>query len=175
MSLVIGVDPGSRITGWGLVERRDREIVYVGSGIIRPPGRSAVPERLLAIKRGLTEVIARFHPEVLAVEDVFMAKNPKSTVTLGEARGIVLLAAAEAEIPVFEYSTREVKMSVVGAGGAHKSQVAAMVGKLLRIDREPETEDETDAIAVAFCHAARSAADERMAACRRGAPGGVKR
>lgn len=127
MSLVIGVDPGSRITGWGLVERRDREIVYVGSGIIRPPGRSAVPERLLAIKRGLTEVIARFHPEVLAVEDVFMAKNPKSTVTLGEARGIVLLAAAEAEIPVFEYSTREVKMSVVGAGGAHKSQVAAMV------------------------------------------------
>ena len=156
MSLVIGVDPGSRITGWGLVRRQDREISYVGSGVIRAPGRLSVPQRLLAIRKGLAEVIVRFHPQELAVEDVFMAKNPKSMLTLGEARAVALLAAAEAEIPVFEYSTREVKMSVVGAGAAHKSQVAAMVGRLLRLDHEPETEDETDAIAVAFCHAARA-------------------
>lgn len=157
MSLVIGVDPGSRVTGWGLVRRGGGGIVYVASGIIRAPGRASVPERLLAIRRGLAEVIARHRPEVVAVEDVFAAKNPRSTLVLGEARGIALLAAAEAGIPVFEYSTREVKMSVVGAGAAHKSQVAAMVGRLLRLDHEPETEDETDAIAVAFCHAARSA------------------
>jgi crossover junction endodeoxyribonuclease RuvC len=162
VSLVIGVDPGSRVTGWGLLERREREIVYIGSGIIRAPARVPLSERLLAIKRGLAEVIERFHPQALAVEDVFMAKNPKSTLTLGEARGIVLLAAAEAGIPVFEYSTREVKMSVVGAGGAHKSQVAAMVGRLLGLDHDPATEDETDAIAVAFCHAARAAVSERL-------------
>ncbi len=163
VSLVIGVDPGSRITGWGLLRRSGREIAYVGSGIIRTPGRAPAPERLLAIRSGLAEVIVRFRPDVLAVEDVFMAKNPRSTLTLGQARGIALLAAAEAGIPVFEYSTREVKMSVVGAGAAHKSQVAAMVGRLLRLDHEPETEDETDAIAVAFCHAARSAVSERVA------------
>ena len=85
-----------------------------------------------------------------------MAKNPKSTLTLGQARGVALLVAAEAGIPVFEYSSREVKSSVTGAGGAHKSQVAAMVGRLMRLDHEPETEDETDALAVAFCHAARA-------------------
>ncbi len=163
VSLVIGVDPGSRITGWGLLRRSGREIVYVGSGIVRANPRAPVPERLLAIRTGVAEVIERFRPDALAVEDVFMAKNPKSALTLGEARGVVLLAAAEAGIPVFEYSTREVKMSVVGAGAAHKSQVAAMVGRLLRLDHEPETEDETDAVAVAFCHAARSAVDERLA------------
>ena len=91
----------------------------------------------------------------MAVEKVFVAKNPKSALTLGEARGVILLAAAEAGIEVFEYSAREVKGSVVGAGGAHKSQVAAMVGKLLGMKRDPETEDETDALAVAFCHCLR--------------------
>ena len=163
VSLVIGVDPGSRITGWGLLRRSGREIVYVGSGIVRANARAPAPERLLAIRTGIAEVIVRFRPEALAVEDVFMAKNPKSALTLGEARGVVLLAAAEAGIPVFAYSTREVKMSVVGAGAAHKSQVAAMVGRLLRLDHEPETEDETDAVAVAFCHAARSVLADRMA------------
>jgi len=114
-----------------------------------------VSERLLDVKKGLDGVIERYRPTVLAVEDVFMAKNPKSTLTLGEVRGVVLLAAAEAGIPVHEYSAREVKSSVVGAGGAHKSQVAAMVTRLLRFDHEPETEDESDAVAVAFCHAIR--------------------
>ncbi len=163
MSLVIGVDPGSRVTGWGLLRRRDREIEYVASGIIKAPARAPVAERLLTVKRGLAEVIGRFHPHSLAVEDVFMAKNPKSMLTLGEARGMALLVAAEAGIPVFEYSTREVKMSVVGAGGAHKSQVAAMVVRLLRLGHAAATEDETDAIAVAFCHAARAASEERTA------------
>ena len=155
MSLTIGIDPGSRITGYGLVERRGRDIVYVASGIIRAGRSSTVSERLLDIKKGLDVVIERYRPTVLAVEDVFMAKNPKSTLTLGEVRGVVLLAAAEAGIPVHEYSAREVKSSVVGAGGAHKSQVAAMVTRLLRFDHEPETEDESDAVAVAFCHAIR--------------------
>jgi crossover junction endodeoxyribonuclease RuvC len=155
VSLTIGIDPGSRITGYGVVERRGAGIAYVGSGIIRAGGSAPVAARLLAIKKELDGVIARYRPASLAVEDVFMAKNPKSTLTLGEVRGVVLLAAAEAGIPVFEYSPREVKRSIVGGGAAHKSQVAAMVGRLMRLDHEPETEDETDALAVAFCHAVR--------------------
>lgn len=161
MSLVVGVDPGSRITGWGVVEQHCGKISYVASGVVRADGRASVAERLLAVKRGLTEVINTFHPDALAIEDVFMAKNPKSMLTLGEARGMALLAAAEVGIPVFEYSTREIKMSVVGTGGAHKSQVASMVSRLLRLDHVPTTEDETDAVAVAFCHAVREAVSER--------------
>jgi len=164
VSLIIGIDPGSRITGYGLVELRGRDIVFIGSGIIRTGDSKPIEERLLAIKRALDGVMERYHPSALVVEEIFMAKNPKSTLTLGQARGVALLVAAEAGIPVFEYSSREVKSSVTGAGGAHKSQVAAMVGRLLRLDHEPETEDETDAIAVAFCHAARSCVPGRSSA-----------
>jgi len=156
VSLTIGIDPGSRITGYGLVERRGSEILYVGSGIIRAGVAGPIEKRLLTIKRELDGVIGRYKPAAVAVEEIFMAKNPKSTLTLGQARGVVLLAAAEAGLPVFEYTPREVKSCVTGAGGAHKSQVAAMVGRLMRLDHEPETEDETDALAVAFCHAIRS-------------------
>jgi crossover junction endodeoxyribonuclease RuvC len=156
LSLTIGIDPGSRITGYGLVERRGRDIVYVGSGIIKAGSTGPIERRLLTIKRELNGVIERYHPAAVAVEQIFMAKNPKSILTLGEARGVVLLAAAEADIPVFEYTPREVKGSITGTGAAHKSQVAAMVGRLMRLDHEPETEDETDALAVAFCHAVRA-------------------
>ena len=169
MSLVIGVDPGSRVTGWGLVDARGAAIRYAGSGVIRAGDRLPLPERLLAVSRGLVEVIGRFAPEAFALEEVFMAKNPRSTLVLGEARGVALLAAAAAGLPVFEYSTREVKMSVVGAGGAHKSQVAAMMGRLLQLDHEPATEDETDALAVAFCHAARSLSAASLARSAGGA------
>jgi len=159
VSLTIGIDPGSRITGYGLVERGGSEILYVGSGIIRTDPAGPIEKRLLTIKRELDGVIGRYHPAAMAVEEIFMAKNPKSTLTLGQARGVVLLAAAEAGLPVFDYASREVKSSVTGAGGAHKSQVAVMVGRLMRLDHEPETEDETDALAVAFCHAVRSSLD----------------
>ncbi len=161
MSLVIGVDPGSHITGWGILERQGRKISYIASGIVKSDKHASLSSRLLAVKRGLAEVLEKFHPDALAVEDVFMAKNPRSMLTLGEARGVVLLAAAEAGIPIFEYSTREIKMSVVGTGGAHKGQVAAMVSRILELDRQPESEDETDGIAVAFCHAVREASSER--------------
>jgi crossover junction endodeoxyribonuclease RuvC len=161
--LIIGIDPGSRITGYGLVELRGREIAFVGSGIIRTGESIPIEGRLLVIKRSLDQVIGRFRPSALAVEEIFMAKNPKSTLTLGQARGVVLLAAAEAGIPVHEYSSREVKSCLTGAGGAHKSQVAAMVGRLMRLDHEPATEDETDALAVAFCHAARCGDPRRSA------------
>lgn len=155
MAFVVGIDPGSRITGYGVVERRGRNIVYIGSGIIRAGGSKPRHERLLRIKEKLDEVLKSFNPVSMAVEKIFMAKNPKSTLVLGEVRGVILLSAAEIGIPVYEYTPREVKSSVVGVGAAHKSQVAAMISRLLKLDHEPETADETDALAVAFCHVLR--------------------
>lgn len=154
-SLTIGIDPGSRVTGYGVVERSGWDIAYVASGVVKAGRSSNIGERLLKIKRGLEKVLERYRPSSVAVEQIFMAKNPRSTLVLGEARGVVLLAAAEAGIPVYEYSPREVKSSVVGRGSARKAQVAAMIRRLLDFDHEPETEDETDALAVAFCHALR--------------------
>jgi crossover junction endodeoxyribonuclease RuvC len=155
VSLTVGIDPGSRITGYGVVERRGRDILDVDSGIIRCRDEDDRPKRLRTIKEALDEVIRRHRPASLAVEEIFMSKNPKSTLALGEVRGVILLAAEEAGIPVYQYSPREVKSSVVGKGAAHKQQVAAMIGRLLTLSKKPETEDETDALAVAFCHVLR--------------------
>jgi crossover junction endodeoxyribonuclease RuvC len=157
LSVIIGIDPGSRVTGYGLVERRGSGIFYVASGIIKPGASASMPGKLTAIKSRIDEVLSEFNPVEMAVEDLFISKNPKSALKLGQIRGIVILAAAEAGIEVFEYSPREVKGSVTGSGSAHKSQVASMVLRLLESDHVPAAEDETDALAVAFCHAARSA------------------
>jgi crossover junction endodeoxyribonuclease RuvC len=156
--LTIGIDPGSRVTGYGLLDRRGSDIIYIDSGIIRVGGNKPRPERLLTIKEALDAVLSKHRPGALAVEEIFMAKNPKSTLALGEVRGVILLSAAQRGIPVYEYSAREVKGSVVGVGSAHKSQVAAMIGRLLDLSHQPETEDETDALAVAFCHLLKSTA-----------------
>ncbi|MBN2184252.1 MAG: crossover junction endodeoxyribonuclease RuvC [Candidatus Krumholzibacteriota bacterium] len=156
MSLTVGIDPGSRITGFGVVEKKGSSIVYVASGIIRVDTKKPKHLRLMDIKTGLDDVITRHEPSAIAIEDIFVARNPKSALTLGEARGVALLASAEAGVDVFEYSAREVKRSVAGSGAAHKSQVAFMIGKLLMMDKEPATEDETDALAVAFCHVLRT-------------------
>jgi crossover junction endodeoxyribonuclease RuvC len=156
LPVIIGIDPGSRVTGYGLVEKRGSGIVYIGSGVIRLRASDPMPERLASIKRGLDEVLSEYRPGAMAVEDIFVSKNPKSALKLGQARGVVILAAAEAGIEVFEYAPREVKASVTGTGSAHKSQVGAMIVRLLRTDHEPACEDETDALAVAFCHALRS-------------------
>ena len=158
MSLVVGIDPGSLITGYGAVERRGGDIIYIGSGVIRAKRSAPRPERLRAIKQGMDGVLSRYQPESLAVEEIFVARNPRSTMTLGEARGVIILAAAEAGVPVYEYSPREIKSSVVGSGAAHKSQVAFMITRHLRLTHELETKDESDALAVAFCHALRTTA-----------------
>jgi crossover junction endodeoxyribonuclease RuvC len=155
VSLTVGIDPGSRVTGYGVLERRGRDIIYVDSGIIRCRDGEERPRRLRRIKEMLDEVIKRYRPSSLAVEEIFMSKNPKSTLALGEVRGVVLLAAEEAGVPVYHYTPREVKSSVVGKGAADKRQVAAMIGRLLEFEKQPETEDETDALAVAFCHVLR--------------------
>jgi len=134
------------------VEKRGSGVAWLDSGVIRVGAGGSRPERLAQLKQGIDEVIANHRPGVVAVERIFMARNPRSTLVLGEARGVLLLAAAEAGLPVREYAPREVKMSVVGTGSANKSQVASMISALIGMQRAPATEDETDALAVAFCH-----------------------
>ncbi|OQX84467.1 MAG: crossover junction endodeoxyribonuclease RuvC [Candidatus Latescibacteria bacterium 4484_7] len=153
MSIVLGIDPGSRITGYGIVELEGKSIAYSASGVFRLKSSAPLHQRLIELSDDLDDLITRYKPDTAVLEEIFLARNPKSTMILGEVRGVVLLAAARRGLEVFEYSAREVKMSVVGSGAAHKSQVSSMIQRLLKLDHEPATEDETDALAIAFCHA----------------------
>lgn len=150
---ILGVDPGSSCTGWGVLWGEGNSIQYVASGAIRLPRTATRIERLRLIHLGIADIIREHSPVHFAVEEVFYNKNPKSTMVLGEARGAAILAAALAGLPVFEYSAREVKLSVTGNGAAHKGQVSFMLGKLLGVRNPPENPDESDALAVAVCHA----------------------
>src|SRR5436853_1212242 len=150
--LVMGVDPGSETTGYGVIESDGRQyklIEYAGS---RAPWRLCFAERLLVISRKLEEVIERLTPRVCAVEDTFYAVNVKSALKLGQARGAVLVAAARSGVEVFEYSPLEIKSALVGYGRAEKKQVQEMVRVLLGMKEAPEPLDASDALAVAICH-----------------------
>jgi crossover junction endodeoxyribonuclease RuvC len=153
MYRILGVDPGSNCTGYGLVGGDGDDVRYVSSGAIVAPRAATRYERLRGIYAGIERVIREFEPTHFAIEDVFYSKNPKSALVLGEARGAAILAAALAGLPIFEYSAREVKLSVTGNGAADKSQVSYMLGKILRLPEVPERADESDAIAIAMCHA----------------------
>jgi crossover junction endodeoxyribonuclease RuvC len=150
---ILGVDPGSSCTGWGVLRVEGGALRYVASGAIRLPQKVARFEKLRLIHAGIADVVREQSPMQFAIEDVFYNKNPRSTMVLGEARGAAILAAALAGLPIFEYSAREVKQSVTGNGAAHKDQVNFMLGKLLGLERPPENPDESDALAVAVCHA----------------------
>jgi crossover junction endodeoxyribonuclease RuvC len=153
---IMGVDPGSSCTGWGIVAGAGGDVQYVASGAVKLPRGAPRYEKLRKIHLEIRAIIDKYHPTQFAIEEVFYNKNPKSTMTLGEARGAAILAAALADVPVFEYSAREVKQSVTGNGAAHKSQVGFMLGKILRLARPPASEDESDALAVALCHSFKS-------------------
>lgn len=152
MAIILGVDPGSRKTGYGLINICAGRLVYVSSGVIRIPESLALPERLHLIFNSLSEIIEHFVPQEFAIENVFMAKSAGSALKLGQARGAAIVAAAGKALPVFEYEARKVKQSVVGTGAADKSQVQHMVKALLGLSDSPQ-EDAADALAVAICHA----------------------
>ena len=147
----MGVDPGSRITGYGIVRAEGRVIEYIDSGCIRV-GEKPMAERLQTIFHSLATLIGEYRPEEFAIEQVFMARNPDSALKLGQARGAAIVAAANSGLPVHEYSARQVKQAVVGRGGAEKVQVAEMVKYLLGLEKRPQ-EDAADALAIALCHA----------------------
>ncbi len=149
--VVLGIDPGTITTGYGAVSHDGRRFVAVGWGSLTTSPKLPLAERLKKIHAEISRQIGVFRPDEIAVEDVFQARNVRSALKLGHARGVALLAAAAAGVPVFEYAPREVKRSVVGIGSASKAQVSSMVARLLGIT-EKLKEDESDAIAVAICH-----------------------
>ncbi len=150
--IVLGVDPGSIVTGFGVVAVENGRMRVVSSGIARVPSGEPLPERLQHIHSAIIQQIETHRPDAVAVEDLFYAKNVKSVLKLGHARGVILLAAAQSGLPVHEYAPRAVKQSVVGSGAATKDQVASMVGRLLGLDVGAVKDDEADALAVAVCH-----------------------
>ncbi|HXQ49637.1 MAG TPA: crossover junction endodeoxyribonuclease RuvC [Stellaceae bacterium] len=159
---LLGLDPGLRRTGWGVIDAMGNRLVYVADGVVRVSEKQPLAERLSALFRGLGEVLDRFAPDAAAVEESFVNKNPASTLKLGVARGVVLLAPAERGIAVHEYSANLIKKSVVGAGHAEKTQVQMMVRRLLPGCRLA-TADSADALAVAICHAHHAATRARIA------------
>lgn len=149
---IIGLDPGLRRTGWGVIVAEGTRLSFVACGTILPPEGAAMAERLAILHAGLRDVIARFAPDEAAVEETFVNMNPSSTLKLGQARGVVLLAPAQAGLSVAEYAPLLVKKTVVGAGRAEKAQIRMMIGVLLP-KADPSSEDAADALAVAVTHA----------------------
>lgn len=150
MALILGIDPGSRITGYGIIRQQGRQLSYVCSGCIHT-GVDDLPTRLKLIYAGVSEIIAQFKPDCLAIEQVFMAKNADSALKLGQARGVAILAGVNQGLPIFEYAARQVKQTVVGTGAAEKSQVQYMVRTLLKLSASPQA-DAADALAIAITH-----------------------
>ena len=149
---LIGIDPGLRNTGWGIIAVKDNRLIHIADGVILSDAKNSLAERLVQIYDGLFEVIEQYQPDEAAVEETFVNKNPVSTLKLGQARGISLLVPARLGIPVAEYLPNLVKKTVVGSGHAAKEQIQMMVRTLLP-GCEIKTADAADALAIAVCHA----------------------
>jgi crossover junction endodeoxyribonuclease RuvC len=151
--IILGIDPGTRITGYGVIKVRHPHIEPLDFGCIRPPIKEDMPARYLAIFNGVEKLLDLYAPSAVAVETQFVYKNVQSALKLGMARGAVLIAAARRGIPIFEYTPKKAKLAVVGNGGASKEQVQKMIQLLLKLPILPEPEDAADALALAVCHA----------------------
>jgi crossover junction endodeoxyribonuclease RuvC len=151
--MVIGIDPGTATTGFGLVqEKEDGSLKVIDYGAIQTPPGIAMPERLLSLYERLKEILLLHHPDSGAVEKLFFQRNVTTAISVGQARGVALLALAQMNLPVMEYTPLEIKQAVAGYGGAGKQQVQQMVRALLEMDDIPRPDDAADALAVAICH-----------------------
>jgi len=153
---IIGIDPGLRRTGWGIIVAEGARLSYVASGLITSDSEDALAYRLRDLHAGLVEVIARFAPQEAAVEETFVNKDARATLKLGQARGMALLAPAQRGLPVAEYPPNVIKKTITGTGHGEKQQIAAMIGFLLP-RAKVESADEADALAIAVCHASHRA------------------
>jgi crossover junction endodeoxyribonuclease RuvC len=176
--IILGIDPGSVVTGWGIVHAAGHSLNHVACGTIATVGVQAQGARLSRIYRGIEQIIVRYRPDGVSLEKVFFARNAQSALKLGQARGVALLAAAEKELEVYEYSSNEIKSAVVGYGHASKAQVQRMVASLLHVSGKIAA-DAADALAAAICHLhcesfrsrlLEAAADEQRVARRRKSP-----
>lgn len=163
---VLGIDPGSQVTGWGVVEgdANGRSYRLIEFGVVRLNSAATFSSRLLKISRALDEVITRLTPDACAIEEAFLANNPKVTLKLGQVRGVALLAAESAALEIGEYSPRTIKQTVAGYGNAEKRQVQEMVRLLLSLPSVPEPHDAADALAVAICHFHHAGLNRQLAA-----------
>lgn len=152
MAIILGIDPGSRVTGYGVIHQQGGQLSYIDSGCIRTESAESLAERLDIIYQGINEVIRLHCPLVAGVEQVFMARNADSALKLGQARGAAIVACTTQNIPVNEYSARQVKQAVVGTGAAQKAQMQAMICHILHLHKTPQ-QDAADALGVAVCHA----------------------
>ena len=150
--IILGIDPGSRKTGYGLISKQGNRLIHIDNGAIFTQSAKDFPQRLEQIFTGLSAIIAQYQPEVVAVEDVFLAKNAQSALKLGQARGAAIVAAVNVGLSVYEDTAMQVKQAVVGTGRAEKAQVQHMIKVLLNLP-EIAQEDASDALAVAICHA----------------------
>ncbi len=148
---VLGIDPGSHTTGYGVVEKDGSRLIHIDNGCLTTRRSNSLPERLFQIYNSLLEMFEKFSPDCAAIEEVFFAKNVASSLRLGESRGIALLAATQRGVPIFEYPTRVVKQAITGYGQASKGQIQQMIQRLLNLP-EPAQEDASDALALAICH-----------------------
>ncbi len=152
--VVLGIDPGTAVTGYGIVRKEGRNpLVLVECGVIRTKPRDPLARRLAEIHEGIAELIRRHSPDVLSIEDIFYARNVRTTVVLGHARGVILLAAAQAGLEIHEFPPAEIKKAVAGTGAATKLQVQFMVARLLRLKSAPQPADAADGVAAALAFA----------------------
>ncbi len=174
--LILGVDPGTAVTGYGVV-RSGTTHELIECGVIRTRAEAPLASRLRDISGGIRELISRHRPDAMAVEDVFYARNVRTTLVLGHARGVILLAGADAGLPIHEYAPADIKKAVVGSGSATKAQVQFMIAKLLRLRSAPQPVDAADGVAAALACAMRAPLERALAArdasiARRAASGG---
>ncbi len=150
--LVLGIDPGTAITGYGIIRNTDTGIELVAYGAVTTPAGELPEKRLLSLHEQLTQIIALHRPQTSAVEKLFFQRNVTTAISVGQARGVAILALAQAGIPVSEYTPLQVKQAVVGYGGADKNQVQQMVKAILNLNDIPRPDDAADALAIAICH-----------------------
>ncbi|MBO6655533.1 MAG: crossover junction endodeoxyribonuclease RuvC [Pseudomonadales bacterium] len=151
MAMILGIDPGSRVTGYGVIKTVGNRQTYIASGCIKTTDKATLPERLDVIFQGVSQIISEYAPDELAIERIFMARSAESALKLGHARGVAVVAAVQQNLPVYEYEARKIKQAVVGSGSANKSQVQHMVMTLLNLPSRPQA-DAADALAIAICH-----------------------
>ncbi len=151
--VILGIDPGTAATGYGIIKKRSNELGLVSYGCISTKSDLLLPKRLDTIYKELGKLFRKYKPDVLATEKLFFFKNLKTAISVSQAQGVVILAAQKAKVPIFEYTPLQLKQAVVGYGRADKKQVQKMVKVLLGLDKIPEPDDAADALALAICHA----------------------
>ena len=151
--IILGIDPGLAIVGWGVIEYKQNKFTTLGYGSIQTPSTMRTEDRLVEIFKSMNQLLKTYNPDCVAVEELFWNTNQTTGIRVSEARGVILLSAARAGIPIYEYTPLQVKQAVVGYGRAEKKQVISMVTMFLKLEKTPKPDDTADALAIAVCHA----------------------